>query len=196
MTQDEAVSTAILGGTTIMMAAIDGAVLFLLGAAGLGYLSYKAYAELANRPADRTYDAALLYLKKRLLVITNSDLDSDKKKAAIKMIRDQMTSITKQQQQNSGKLKDNIAPLVGLGVFAYPVFAPYLLGTWMSEKLISPKKRRQMDIWIENKISGNTSKRALAVARHRKRRTPEDALAAAEARWKESIEKTPKLEYI
>ena len=164
MNQDDAVCGTVLVGGTLMMAAIDGAVLFTLGAVGLGYLSCKAYADIANRPADTEYGEMEAHLTKEILAISKSNLDEPKKKAGIKQARDQLLMVQRRRQQNAAKLRGTMAQLVGIGVFAFPLLAPIYLGKWTMEKLTTEEQRER--------IAGKFV-----------RKTPDEALDDAKARW-------------
>jgi len=127
---DDAVCGALLAGGTLAMAAIDGAVVLTIGAAGLGYVCYKSFAANASRPADVTYADVEEHLQRRAALVAASDEDEQTKRAKIKRIREELAIVKRHRQQNSAKLRGSVAQIAGLGVFAWPILAPLYLGSW------------------------------------------------------------------
>ena len=153
------------------MAAIDGAVLITIGAAGLGYLSYKAFADVANRPVDHVYSRKeQQYLKQMVMIQRSNTIADGDKKVQIKELKGKLADVAKRRQVNATGGKA-LAQWTGLAVFAFPLLAPVYLCKWGAEKFTTATTAEQRKS-LKKDIKGR-----------RRRYTEDEVLERARARW-------------
>jgi hypothetical protein len=143
MNQDDALSGAVLVGGSLAFAALEGAAFFAVGAVGLGLLSYKAFADVANRPVDGVFTRREQQLERHIDLLRASDLDEQTKRALTKPLKDAIVELQKRRRHHAAGWKA-VGQWVGLGVFAFPLLAPVYLGGWACENLLSAKQKQKV----------------------------------------------------
>lgn len=130
-----AVGGKIFIATTLGVAAMNGALLPLLGAAGLGYLAYKSMGKVMAGPADSIYAKTERDMRARVEKITDKEVRTREEK---QLKRDLQELDALREKDDTGR--GEAAKWLGIGVFAFPAAGLVALAALGVERLWAAQK--------------------------------------------------------
>lgn len=105
-------------GTTLGIAALNGALLPLIGAAGAGYVACKAIKTMTSRSVDSIYEKTERDMRARVEAIPDKEVRSREEK----QLRKDLATLQKTREKDDIG-RNEAAKLMGVGVFAFPAAA-------------------------------------------------------------------------